>query len=714
MAVLVFSSSALHQVQAAQVDPQRAGKTQAEAEILDLFTFLQQAAAQDDGPKLASKLAAFRLIEEFYELTDLKLNFAQRLLFNTIVGRSLRSAVRDLFTGWSRIRIIRTDILDDGREARVLVRSWDEQGSTSRQWFWLIKTDCGWRYYDVEDLDVGIRFSMLMAGFSGETDRAGKTGELAWANENLQNAFAAVAAGDTDRARRFLQEVQGIKLPRAVEGLMWSTTASIELMEDNLNAAMEALDKADAARPGMPLVMYQRAVTCNLLGDYDRALAHAREYLSEIGDDADTYLEVGAALEGLGRAEEAIQAYQKGLDDTPDSVGNLAALGLSLPEDEKGEITDRFLRFRRPQELFEEVAAAFLEEEDVDALEAIVEGLERHAADDPNVAYYGAQAKFLRGQYEAAAAMLPPVFARVEDEQDRHFYVELYLDCMLQAGKQQEGYSNAPNKRDALEYLAGCLLYEDRVDDLEPLLDRFQADFPDDPLGHYYRGDMHFYRDEYTQADEAYARASAEGPDEDLQGLIRWSRIACWYHQGRALEAYREFGPDSDTFEQLAEMLRWDEKGKVLAELVALHERSEGRSAQSVHWLAQSEFLKTNYQVAVNLLTDQHELVFQDEDPEQMARCEDILIRSLLRMDRTWEALRHAKVSTARDDDPYFEVVVYAVQGDTGRCADAVEKCLDTGYYEFRDFLEDPDAGPALRGDLFAKLREEFQETEAQ
>jgi len=86
---------------------------------------------------------------------------------------------------------------------------------------------------------------------------------------------------------------------------------------------------------------------------------------------------------------------------------------------------------------------------------------------------------------------------------------------------------------------------------------------------------------------------------------------------------------------------------------------------------------------------------------------EGLMIRSLLRTEQHQEALRMATMSTARDDDRYFEVLAYAAMGNVNATIDAMRSCLDWGY-SADDFYLDDDAGPALQAEAFAPLRERF------
>ena len=100
-------------------------------------------------------------------------------------------------------------------------------------------------------------------------------------------------------------------------------------------------------------------------------MQHGRQYLSNVGNDANAFLEIGVALSHLERDQEALEAFRSGLRDDPDSFSNLLELGLLLPEEKKMEIGDWFGKMSKPRDQFQLLLKAFQAEKDTRACEAL-------------------------------------------------------------------------------------------------------------------------------------------------------------------------------------------------------------------------------------------------------------------------------------------------------------------------------------------------------
>ncbi len=201
----------------------------------------------------------------------------------------------------------------------------------------------------------------------GEFDqRGGRVANVRQAFLVLMQVVNAINEDDLEAAGGLLGDLKNVKLPNSIEGIRWFMVASVEVTNERPQPALAAVDRAEMFQRDFPMVEYLRSVAFNQLGEHEKALKSAQKFIRLLGDDADAYLEMGDALEGLDRPDEALAAYRKGLDDTPESLDNLLALGLLLPDDKKGEIAERFAKLRRPQDDCETIAGEFLDAEDID------------------------------------------------------------------------------------------------------------------------------------------------------------------------------------------------------------------------------------------------------------------------------------------------------------------------------------------------------------
>jgi hypothetical protein len=254
---------------------------------------------------------------------------------------------------------------------------------------------------------------------------------------------------------------------------------------------------------------------------------------------------------------------------------------------------------------------------------------------------------------------------------------------------------------------------EDRYNDVRELIALHRQSFPQDPLATYYEGDVHYYQEKYDAADQAYAVAEGQQPDDDLRDMIRYSRVLCWHKLGKGLEAYDTFEPKQATFAELASLFAAEMQAEELRQLLERHESNFGVTNETREWHVRLRWLAKDYDGAVELL-EQYGQKLIEEHPYDTVSLEAIWVRSLVRLERYDDALTIAKASTAREySDPYFELVVHAAKGDTDRCAELLPQLLDSadGYYSPQTLLDDEDMGPALQSEAFKELREKYLAT---
>lgn len=652
-----------------------------------------------------------KIVDEFIDGLPEKPNMVGRFFLRLRMNKQIEETLSaNLLQAQARFQVRAVEFSADSDTAEVIVRTVDEEALVNHYRCWLERSpDMGWRINDWEDLATALRLTTMMAMLAGELGE-GDVAEMAASMHLFEQTVDAVFEGDFATAQDLIRQLDERQLPEAIEAFRWVIAGAVHLEVEDPDEALKAFAKAESYQEDIPILDYMRATAYNFLERHEEALVSARAFLARIGDDPDAYYEMGEALQALGRTEEALEAYRKGLEDLPDLLTNLVALGLLLPKESKSEIGEWFARMREPVRDFESIAVEFQLEEDPDALDALVAAFRRIAPDDPNNLYYGAMSKMLREQYVEAAQMLPPAFDRVEDETERQAYIELYLDCWLDANKALEGYKGAPDKQSALRYLAESLMWDDQYDDAEALIDHHEKAHPKDPLPHYLRGNLFFYQEEWEKADQAYARGQELPMDEEMQEDIRRGRVYCWYMLGKGLEAYREFKPQDRTFSELAEMFIDDQDGKQLQKLVASHESRVGESVETAGPAIMAAWFQEDYAAVVNRFDKHPEAL---EDAEGGWAYEDVVIRSLVRLGRFKEALRAAGESTKRNDNPFHEVLVYAAFDKTYSCRKAIEACLDLDF-DPAVFLEDPDIGPALKRDAFADLLERLSAMQAE
>ena len=100
----------------------------------------------------------------------------------------------------------------------------------------------------------------------------------------------------------------------AVMGLLWCAWCQASYWKDNETLWSHTL----ACTSRNPLAHYNLGVALAGRGRFDEAIAHFQKALEIKPDYAEAHANLGAALAGRGRVDEAIAHYQKALEIKPD------------------------------------------------------------------------------------------------------------------------------------------------------------------------------------------------------------------------------------------------------------------------------------------------------------------------------------------------------------------------------------------------------------
>jgi len=584
--------------------------------------------------------------------------------------------------------------------------------------WWLKRSDEGeWRVYDWEDLDGAMRQSTIMVSFFGSARSAGDTRKalkklreyvavaLAFQNEHPEQAELALA--------KFLKR----DLPRQLEFGLLMMTAATKLELDKPKEALEICSEVLGRGADMPILFLLRAQAYNELWRHTEALADVHKYQAILGTTAASCRVLGDTLLALEKNTEAVRAFKEGLEDDPDSRGNLLGLALALPEKDKSQIAPYLAKLRKPREDINPLAQAILRRWDMPALEALMTAYRPLAPKDTRYQYYMARVLTSRKQYDAAVRMIFPVIAKITDRREQKAYTSVYLDAMIGQKKYIEAYHNSPDSAYAFDYLADDLADREDVKRLSELIENHRRYRPHDPWLKFYTGRMHLLAKHYPQAAESFGAGWRNAKGNDDREVYRREYVYALHKSGRAMDAYRTVTPRDETFAQLANLLEYDEKPDGLQALLDAHRPAAGSGDRNIPlWQAQVHWLRKDYASVVKTLdasrrrilapmpTGQQDTPSYDPNPYTFDR---LKVHSLLHLRRFDEALAAAKASTKRDDDPWYEAQVYAAMGDVKRTEATLARLVELGW-DGEEFMDDEFLGKALATEPFSALRAKY------
>jgi tetratricopeptide (TPR) repeat protein len=520
-----------------------------------------------NAPRLYDEMQALEILPK--DLLPDRLTAIRQL--RAALGAGLAELAQDM--QWESADIHHVKKLK-GNEAIVTVHHRPAVGSSFEVRWWVTKRTGAWQAFDFEDQDVGMRFATMDSNIASVGVGIPALQELSGTVATLRQAAVAIGVHrKADLADKELQTIAQAKLPRTLEAVRWHVTALIR--QQRGQAIIEAADKALELCPDMPCPKRVKGIALNRLGQWAKALPCLEAYRDTVGYDAVLCRELGEALRGVRRFDEAVKVYRKALDLNPKNadtfLGLLRALG---PKDKRDDLGERFARLDAPHQSFELLSADCKQARDGAALEQIALAMQKI---DPRYAeadFCLALTKVWAQKPDEAAALLKLALAKEDDPARRKEYTAGLLQALAQAGSAAKAYAAAEDAAEAFRTLAAELKKSYRSDDLSRLVAVHAKKHPGDPLLPFYQGEVHVQDGNYALADKAFSAGMLKPPPQHED--FRISRVTAKYHTGQALAAYAEIGPRHDTFQQLANLCLGEGEGKLelLEALLKIHAKN--------------------------------------------------------------------------------------------------------------------------------------------
>lgn len=217
-----------------------------------------------------------------------------------------------LHGGWERLVPLTVRLGAAGDEAEAFCRA--TIGGRARKFrLWLTRIGDSWKLYDLENLDGTYRLSVVglqyAPGVHVDEDRqALRDGVMA-----LQRGAVTLGKGQPEGAREALAMARRCGPPEYVMDWIELTDGLAQNALGDTLAALKAADRVVARQKDLAVALRLKAACHLRLREYAPAVGAAKECLKLIGDDAEMWALIGEALERLGKADEAIEAYRKGV-----------------------------------------------------------------------------------------------------------------------------------------------------------------------------------------------------------------------------------------------------------------------------------------------------------------------------------------------------------------------------------------------------------------
>ncbi|MCA9655463.1 MAG: hypothetical protein KC501_36445 [Myxococcales bacterium] len=251
------------------------------------------------------------------------------------VRSTLESQLRGELIEFFDATVVETTIKRVDRDSEgnlvVYLRQVDHDRILMKSRWWLVAEEGGLRWWDAEDLQLGLRVSTMMAAGISSAMSGGDTSRL--------EAFIEVLSGLADTDLRNAEEVRILAaridgldltgLPVSFRRLALVSRAALSTALGEPTDALARIDELEQQSLDpleLPVRHYQRAVSCLALERWDEAATAAQHYLDLLGEDAEAYNLLGLAEAGRGNREAAMAAFDAGIADDPQLPDNYAGV----------------------------------------------------------------------------------------------------------------------------------------------------------------------------------------------------------------------------------------------------------------------------------------------------------------------------------------------------------------------------------------------------
>ncbi|TWT92392.1 tetratricopeptide repeat protein [Stieleria varia] len=674
-------------------------------EIRDFFQRFQETTKDETAEKLMEFYDFDAMVQAIVELADVPLPPPGQAQMAVALRNQVQTQLTTLGVTWLRHKIVSTDFDQQRTRAEVFIRNWTESHGTSREIFVLQKIGGQWKIVDYNDLSMDVSMVSFTAAVMRDASQANAPVEMLQAVRGLLASMMAAAQEDTYQSVNELDQIRGYRLPHSMEGIRWKLAAAVYTAWDAAEA-IECLDKVDAFGASAPFATYVRSNAYLILERYELAAKYAQQYLDEFGADADASLVLAAALEELGRTDEAIAAYKAAVTDTPENVESLVQLITLLPVQRKEEWTPLFQNTPIPEEAFELISDSLILAEKPDVLQILIDEM---AAIDPQaqlIDFYRASVLHMRGQTDAAIDALQELIRKTDEASDWLSWFEYTLcewvsDDVSRSGSDLVSvYSQCSDKETAFEWFLSADENDDATDavrnQINEMIKLHLQEFGDDPNAHRNIAWRAFRLKDYETAKTEFRTAISLIPDDEEHEYdlaeTRSELISCYIEQDQYAQAYRELEPKEEVFSILVEELDADDP--TYQQLLKLHRETDPTNPRFVIEDATEAYQSGDYEKTLDLVgASLKRSGSEQNDTWQEMPLRRLQIRALAQLKRFDEALLAARQAGVEHRD-YYRAIIYAVKGDRERFENAFVLSIGDETYYAREDYDDLDEIP--------------------
>lgn len=289
---------------------------------------------------------------------------------------------------WTRHRILKIEKVND-RQLAVTVRHYQQADELYLKLKWTVvrQADGSWKIGNIEDIEQGVAVTALLAVLvapnDGQADWVLPTKQ--WLLTNGEKAFFDEDMNPSAEIMDAADQILELQPPTDIQAFLLTLKVSIWMVSDD--ASQADVDVHNFAQlPGEhPLVYYFKGGLLMSEENYSGAIEQYERYAQLTGWDPDVCEAIADCYWHMEEYKKAVEFAIRGLDDEPDSLGCLATLAITLPDDRKSELGVWFEKNKFDEQLLTSIIEWALTNNDQVAASYLFGVLKTHHPRSPSV-----------------------------------------------------------------------------------------------------------------------------------------------------------------------------------------------------------------------------------------------------------------------------------------------------------------------------------------
>jgi tetratricopeptide (TPR) repeat protein len=291
--------------------------TQVQQELQGYFSAVQRATTEQISQESVD-LFDFPKLYQASRSTDQLPVPEMPVMDGTLLWKLTEATLDGLRAGWLgkhwQSTVIRQVQRLSATQCVVLVRHQLEGQTIPAQW-WMVRSKNGWQAYDFEDLRLGLKLSVQIAGLFQEPENV--SAERDAAIKALAGAQTALQSGEFADAEALLKNINAKQLPVTLQPVYRLTEGALALSQNKPEAALKAAEQLETLRPNMPGIHLLKATAQFRLKNWSGSVASAKAYIDLLGADPHASLTLALAQSQLGQIAEARATLELAIQEFP-------------------------------------------------------------------------------------------------------------------------------------------------------------------------------------------------------------------------------------------------------------------------------------------------------------------------------------------------------------------------------------------------------------